>query len=60
MRRSNFLSRLCGGEFLVHDDLVEWLFLSRLCGGESASFRQYRGGTFLSRLCGGEYFILIK
>ena len=32
--KTNFLSRLCGGELSTHIGLRNLAFLSRLCGGE--------------------------
>ena len=50
----NFLSRLCGGEGVSKDDIIEQYFLSRLCGGEENGLDYAEVVVFLSRLCGGE------
>ena len=49
-----FLSRLCGGEFMIDRRIFENDFLSRLCGGEYKLEFQNASISFLSRLCGGE------
>ena len=51
----SFLSRLCGGEFVVSDHDITVVFLSRLCGGEFYSGFFACELVFLSRLCGGEW-----
>ena len=52
---SNFLSRLCGGEYEPQKyDAIDY-FLSRLCGGESLARQNHPFTSFLSRLCGGEF-----
>ena len=50
----DFLSRLCGGEVVVGDTLLDETFLSRLCGGEAVFLTWGVVFLFLSRLCGGE------
>ena len=49
-----FLSRLCGGEYVVLVTGVMGSFLSRLCGGELLHSLIGVVYMFLSRLCGGE------
>ena len=55
IRSHNFLSRLCGGEFINALRHCQAKFLSRLCGGEFNNYVYDLSLDFLSRLCGGEY-----